>query len=126
VFCLSCRELSRVDETNVFHKWRALIWLLSEPSPALPPIPTQPSSTIPSPPLYHTGEANTELLRDTSGGEFDDLVSAPRMVLEQYIRTQVLDLSFNQFLVYTITSLRAPQWWHGHGAGLCIMLGTRR
>jgi hypothetical protein len=35
------------------------------------------------------GEANTELLRESSGNSFDDLVSAPRMVLEQYIRTQV-------------------------------------
>ncbi len=40
----------------------------------------------PAPPA---GEANTEFLRETAQGEFDDLVSAPRMVLEQYVRTQV-------------------------------------
>ena len=114
---LSCGGLGSSDGTITFHKCCALIiWLFigetlppSHPNPPLnpPPNPTQPNSTVvysyPSP--TPTGEANTELLRDTSGGEFDDLVSAPRMVLEQYIRTQVLDLSFNQFLVYTITKL---------------------
>lgn len=43
----------------------------------------------PPPTSTRAGEANTELLRETAGGEFEDLVSAPRMVLEQYIRTQV-------------------------------------
>ncbi|PSC70731.1 strawberry notch [Micractinium conductrix] len=38
--------------------------------------------------LQSTGEANTELLKETNGGEFEDLVSAPRMVLEQYVRSQ--------------------------------------
>ncbi|KAL4451948.1 hypothetical protein ABPG75_007610 [Micractinium tetrahymenae] len=38
--------------------------------------------------LQSTGEANTEFLKETSNSEFDDLVSAPRMVLEQYVRTQ--------------------------------------
>ncbi|EFN55772.1 hypothetical protein CHLNCDRAFT_51983 [Chlorella variabilis] len=36
--------------------------------------------------LQSTGEANTDLLKETSGNNFDDLVSAPRMILEQYIR----------------------------------------
>lgn len=46
-----------------------------------------PASSPASPPP--AGEANTEFLKDTANGEFDDLVSAPRMVLEQYVRTQV-------------------------------------